>query len=73
MTIVEKVKQAMFGHKGEVLLKEQIIKIVKANYSEINEASIIPSDYCDNISNKDPRSGVVSVFTHLDHNKYKVL
>lgn len=52
MTIIDKVKDTFSGcAPGEDFTTRQIIEKVQSKYS-VNETSIIPSDYCYNLSNK---------------------
>lgn len=73
MLIPEKIKIAVSSYKGEIYNKREIVRMVKSKYPKINEASIIPSDYCNNKKNKDPRSGVYKIFHYISYNRYKVL
>ena len=74
-TIKEKVIEAIHTHysPGKILTRREIIDTVCKKYPDTNRTSIIPSDYCDNISNKDPQSGLVHIFHYLKHNTYEVL
>ena len=52
MTILEKIKEYFLNCEiGEIFTRNEIIEMIHKEYG-INKSSIIPSDYCYNISNK---------------------
>lgn len=73
MIIPEKIKLAVSANRGQIYNKREIVRMVKSKYPKINEASIMPSDHCNNKRNKDTRSGVYKIFHYISYNKYKVL
>lgn len=75
MLIREKIKNAIKKHhpKGSILSCKEIIDCVCHDYEGTNRSSIIPSDYCSNLSNKAPFSGQYHYFEYIKYNTYKVL
>jgi hypothetical protein len=61
------------GHLGETLTRRQIIAMVVEAYPGTNEGSVIPSDYCYNILNRDPSSFRCHLFEWLESSQYRVL
>jgi hypothetical protein len=60
----------VFADKGQQLfLKEEIVDLVLQAYPETNPTSIIPSDYCYNLINKDPRSFQLQRFEFIRESK----
>lgn len=56
MTILEMVAETMSHQEiGTVLHRKEIIKMVRDRY-DVNPSSIIPSDYCYNMTNKDKQT-----------------
>lgn len=67
MTILDKVQDTFSNFRsGEMLSRSEIINLVHAKYG-VNKGSIIPSDYCYNLVNKDKLSNR----TRLDFNLFK--
>jgi len=75
MTIPQKTQQAM--HKrykpGHLLTSSEIKNDVVSDYG-MPRSSVMPSDYCCNISNEDPKSGIYHIFFFdEDLKKYRLL
>lgn len=67
MTIIDEVQDTFSDFQnGEMLSRSEIINLVHAKYG-VNKGSIIPSDYCYNLVNKDKLSNR----TLLDFNLFK--
>ena len=75
LTVHKKIALAIIKNRkeGDVLNRQEIIKIVQKEYPEIPASSIIPSDLCENKKNKDPQSGIHHVFHYESRNRYWVL
>lgn len=76
LTIPQKTQHAMHlrYRPGQRLSRSQIVKDVLADYPETKPRSVIPSDYCSNISNADPRSGIFHIFFFEEDSKeYRLL
>jgi len=75
MTILEKVKDT-FAHcaLGTVYSRSEIIDMVKTKHG-VNEESIIPSDYCYNLTNKGKTADAslenFNIFEWISRGKYK--
>lgn len=75
MTIPQKTQRAMFKRykPGQLLSSGQIKDDVYEDY-RTPRGSVMPADYCCNIYNKDPASGIHHVFFfEKDDNKYRLL
>lgn len=74
-TVHQKIADTIFNTcaQGDVLSRSEIINFVKERYPEIPPSSIMPSDVCDNKTNKDPQSGIHHIFHYLERATYKVL
>ena len=70
--IVEKVLKVMEGKKNMIFRRRDIIELVLKMYPETNPTSVIPSDYCYNLTN----AGIPfkdHLFKYIERNKYKYL
>lgn len=50
-TIEEKVRKTFKGREDQIFRRQEIIKMVLEKYPSTNKLSVIPSDYCYNITN----------------------
>lgn len=75
MLIRDKIKTAVGKHYklDKELSRKEIIDCVCSEYPGTNRSSVMPSDYCSNISNKDRSSGVHHFFEYVKRNIYRVL
>lgn len=78
MHIYQKIQKVVNSNfkKGEIITYKQIVDRVRKEYPEVGANSILPSDFCDNHRNKDPRSGKHKIFhkrVDLGLGKYEVL
>lgn len=80
MTNIERVRIAMSKFKvGSSFERAEIIEIVQSEFPNdaISSTSIIPSDYCYNLMNKDKLSNKqlcdFNIFEHEDRNSYVYL
>ena len=74
LTIPEKTIEAVhfYYSPGKILSRREIIDAVCTKFPGTNRSSVIPSDYCNNITNK----GIfrcIPIFHYLKRNTYKVL
>lgn len=51
LTIKEKVLSTFEGKEGQIFQRHEIINMVLKNYPGTKKGSVIPSDYCYNITN----------------------
>ncbi|SHJ11293.1 MULTISPECIES: DUF7225 domain-containing protein [Sporomusaceae] len=77
MTIIEKVRDTFADCElGAIYVTSEIIAMVKAKHG-VNEGSIIPSDYCYNLTNKgklaDASLEKFKILEWLARGKYKYL
>ena len=56
---------------GELPIPASVIRREAVRLGPFTEASIIPSDYCYNLINKDPNSFRYPVFVRVERSKYK--
>lgn len=75
MIIIEKVRETFARcEPGSIFTRSEIIHMVKTKY-RVNESSIIPSDYCYNLTNKgilaDASLEKFKVFEWLSRGKYR--
>jgi hypothetical protein len=76
LTLPQKTQRAMFKRyqSGRLLSSSQIKDDVLEDYPGTPRGSVMPADYCCNIYNKDPKSGIHHVFFfEKDENKYRLL
>ena len=76
LTTPQKTQQAMFKrYQSGVLLSSSKIKDnVLEDYPDTKRSSVMPADYCCNIYNKDPQSGIYHIFFfEKNENKYRLL
>lgn len=72
-TILGKIK-SIFSYKSNGIYKrKEIIDMVVEKFPETNPTSVIPSDYCYNIINKDSNSFTTHLFEFLGAGNYKCL
>ena len=74
MTIIEKVKETFLEcEPGTIYLRSEIINMVKVRHG-VNEGSVIPSDYCYNLTNEDKLSNKslndFKIFEWISRGKY---
>ncbi len=72
MSIKDKIFSTFENERGKAFSRKEIIDLVLEKYPETNRSSIIPSDYCYNITNK----GIPfdnHLFEHIEIGRYKVL
>ena len=72
--IRDKILDVFKNRVGKEFKTQQIKDLVVSKYPDTNKASVIPSDYCYNITNK----GInfckqLHLFKHIKRNHYKVL
>lgn len=77
MTIIEKVKDTFSGcAKGDIFTCSEIIERVMRKHG-VNSASIIPSDYCYNLTNKGKLANAAldkfKIFEWISRGKYRYL
>ena len=77
MTIIEKVRDTFADCElGAIYATSEIIAIVKTKYG-VNEGSIIPSDYCYNLTNKGKLANAslekFKILEWIERGKYKYL
>lgn len=77
MTIIEKVRDTFANcKKGTIFSTSEIIDLVMLKYG-VNRGSIIPSDYCYNLTNKgkidNPILADFKIFEWISRGKYKYL
>lgn len=66
--------QSVFGKgNGEEVTREEIISAVLSRYPGSKAGSIIPTDYCYNMINKDPASFRVHLFEAMDSGRFRCL
>ncbi|WP_020375132.1 DUF7225 domain-containing protein [Sulfobacillus thermosulfidooxidans] len=75
LTIIDKVRNTFTGTTpGTILTTQEIIDRVLAKYPDVNRTSVIPSDYCYNMTNKDkesnPRLAQFKIFEQLGRGTY---
>lgn len=75
-TFHDYIVEAMTNHKGEVLQKGRIIKILISKFPELEskEEWILPSDHCINHTNKGAcycAEKEKAIFERIGHGKYK--
>lgn len=71
--IQEKVSSIFAKQIDGIIKREEIIDKVIAVYPGTNRTSVIPSDYCYNIINKDSTSFIIRLFESLGAGNYKCL
>ena len=77
MTIIDKVRHAFVGcEQGAIYTTAEIKNMVKTKYC-VNEDSVIPSDYCYNLTNKgklnDSTLDKFKIFEWISWGKYRFL
>lgn len=77
MTIIDKVRDTFLGCEvGSIFTRREIVDMVRTKHG-INEGSIIPSDYCYNLTNKGKAAynelDKFKIFEWVSRGKYKFL
>ncbi|MFA0814747.1 MAG: hypothetical protein ACC608_03035 [Anaerofustis sp.] len=77
-TILDRVRNVFQGSQiGKVYTSQEIIRMVLKEYPSIKEGSIKPSDYCNNMTNKDKESNPAlnnfNIFENVARGKYKFI
>ncbi|MDP1971087.1 MAG: hypothetical protein Q8K42_09165, partial [Methylobacter sp.] len=74
LTIPQKTQLAMHRRyrSGQLISSSQIKDDVLADYPDTPRSSVIPRDYCCNVWNLDPASGIYHVF-FFEENQYRLL
>lgn len=71
-TIKEKVVSTFEGKEGQVFRRREIIEMVLKKFPDTNDTSVIPSDYCYNITNNGIKFNF-HLFEYLERDTYKFL
>ena len=74
LTLPEKTIDAVhfYFQPGKILTRREIIDAVCEKHPGTNRTSIIPSDYCDNLTNKGI-TRCIPIFHYLKRNTYELL
>lgn len=72
MPVEEKVLETFQGKDGKEFWRKEIVELVIKKFPDTNKSSIMPSDYCYNITNNGIKFNF-HVFKWLSRGKYKYL
>jgi hypothetical protein len=73
MTVRDKVLRVFQNREGQTFAREKIIDLVFGAYPGMPRGSVIPSDYCYNLINKDSASFKLHLFESIGNGIYKCL